>query len=109
MAANADDAGAGVVRRAEPSELSPAHRHDMLHRAQGLDVVHDGGTHIKPQHGREVGWLNSRVRALALERLDQPGLLTTNVSPGAAMNVNLEIVTAAENILPEEIFLAGFL
>src|SRR5207249_2488582 len=68
VTAQADNARASIVRRAEPGEFGPAHLHDVFHGAQRLDVVDDGGTHIKPEHRREIRRLDARIWALPFER-----------------------------------------
>ena len=84
-----------------------AHGHDVFHRAERLDVVDDGRAHAEPEHGREIRRLDARVGPLALERFDQAGFLAADVSAGAAMHVNVKVVTAAENVLAEEILSRG--
>src|SRR5262249_2015426 len=44
--AEADDARARVVRRPEAGEFHATHRDDMFDRAEGFDVVDDGGAHV---------------------------------------------------------------
>src|ERR1035437_5949375 len=109
MAAQADDARAGVVRRAELGKFRAAHRDDVLHVAERLDVVDDGRAHPQAEHRRKIRRLDARIRPLAFERFDEAGFLAANVSARAAMDVNFQIVTGAENVFAEEIFLAGFL
>ena len=107
LAAEADDARAGVVRRAELGEFRAAHRDDVLHVAERLDVVDDGRAHVEPEHGREIRRLDARIGPLAFERFDEAGFLAADVSARAAMDVNLQIVAAAENVLAEEILRAA--
>src|ERR1019366_9165680 len=109
MAAQADDARAGVVRRAELGKFHAAHRDDVLHVAKRLDVVDDGRAHPQAEHRRKIRRFDARIRPLAFERFDEAGFLAANVSARAAMDVNFQIVTGAENVLAEEIILAGFL
>ena len=108
IAAHADDAGAGVVRRAEPRVFRAAHRDDVLHVAERLDVVHDRRAHVEAEHGREIGRLDARIGALAFERFDQAGFLAADVGAGAAMDVDLAVEAGAENIFAEEILRARF-
>src|SRR5690606_38339274 len=51
----------------------------------------------------------ARVGALALERLDQAGLLAADVGAGAAVHVDLAGVAGAEDVLADEIVLARLL
>ena len=102
VAAEADDARAGVVRRAELGVFGTAHRDDVLHMAKRLDVVDDGRALVKAEHGREIRRLDARVGTLAFEGFDEPGFLTANVGARAAMNVEFEIVATTEDILTKE-------
>ena len=79
-----------------------AHRDDVLHVAERLDVVHDRRAHVEPEHGRKIGRLDPRISALAFERFDQPGFFAADVSAGAAMDVNLDVEAGAEDVLPRK-------
>ena len=94
VAAEADDAGAGVVGRAELGEFRAAHGDDVLHVAERLDVVDDGRAHVEAEHRREIGRLDARIRPLAFQRLDQAGFLAADVGARAAMDVDFQIVAA---------------
>ena len=109
VAAHTNDPGAGVVRPAEAGVTAAAHFDDVLHVAEGLDVVHDCRAHVEAEHRREIRRLDSWISALAFERFDQPGFFAADVSAGAAMNVNLDVEPGAEHVAPHEIFLARFL
>src|ERR1035441_2638627 len=109
LAAQADDACAGIVRRAKFRKARAAHRDDVFYVAQRLDVVDDGRAHPQSQHGWKIRRLDARIGPLAFKRFDEAGFFAANVSTRAAMNVHLQIVAGAENIFTEEIFLAGFL
>src|ERR1700759_2935762 len=74
-----------------------------------LDVIHDRGRHVEAKHSRKVGRFDARICALALERFDQAGFFATDVGAGAAMNVDFNIETRAQHILPEEVVRACFL
>ena len=109
VAADADDARAGVVRRAELRVFGAAHADDVLHVAERLDVVDDGRAHVEAEHGREIRRLDARIGALAFERFDQAGFLAADVGARAAVDVDFQIVAGAENVLAEEILRARFL
>ena len=66
------------------------------------------GRHVEAEHRREIRRLDPRIGALAFERFDQAGFFAADVGAGAAMNVNLDIESGAENIFAEEIFGARF-
>src|SRR5262249_5003538 len=82
VARDAEDARAGVVRRADLRVGLAAKVGDVLHVAERLDVVDDRRALVEAEHGREIRRLDARVRALALERLDQTGFLAADVSAG---------------------------
>ena len=103
VAAQAHDARAGVVRRAELGVFRRAHLHDVLHMAERLDVVDDGRAHPEAENRREIRRLDARIRTLAFQRFNEAGLFAADVGACAAMNVNLDVLAAAENVLAEEI------
>ena len=102
LAAQADDARAGVARRAQRGVRVTAHLQHVPDVAERLDVVDDGRAHVQAKHGREVRRLDTRVRPLALERLDEAGFLAANVRARAAVHVDLKIVAGAANAPAEE-------
>ena len=105
IAADAEDAGAGVVRRAELGVFRAAHLDDVLHMAEGFHVVHDGRAHVEAERRREIGGLDARVGALAFEGFDEAGLLAADVGTGTAMHVDLAVEAGAEDVLAEEAFI----
>src|SRR5205823_9608943 len=70
VSADADDAGSGIVRPAQPGILSATHGDDVLYVTQRLDVIDDRGRHIEPQHRREIRWLDPRISAFSFQRFD---------------------------------------
>ena len=70
-----------VPMRAEPLGAAA---HDVRHVAEGLDVVH-GGRHAEGAVLRGERRLLARLALLALERLEEPGLLAADVRAGAAL------------------------
>jgi len=100
---------AEFLREAVPEiKFRAAHGDDVFHIAERLDVIDDGRAHPQTKDGRKIRRLDARIRALAFERFDEAGFLTADVSARAAMNVNLQIIAAAQNIFAEEVFRAGF-
>ena len=78
------DLGAGVLCLAQALEPVSAVLDDMGNAAQGLDVVHDG--RLAPRAGSpRIGRLRARTSGLALEGIQEAGLLAGHVSPGARM------------------------
>ncbi len=74
---------------------------------EGLDVLYDGWT-PKQTVDRGKRGLDARVRALSFQRLDQTGLLTADVCPSTAVNVDVQIVAGAEDVLAEQAVRIGF-
>ena len=103
MTADAEEAGAGVVRRANLRVVVAAHLDDVLHVAERLHVVHDGRTLVEAEHGGKIRRLDARVRPLALERFDQARLLAADVGAGTAVHENVATVVRPENLRPDEI------
>src|SRR5690606_621042 len=54
---------------------------------------------VEAEHGREKRRLDARVRALALERLDQAGLLAADVGRRAAVDDDVAAVSGAQYIV----------
>ena len=90
----------GVGRRADRPEPIDAPLQDVLHAGQRLHVVHDGGLAEHALDGRERG-LDPRPCPPALDALDQPRLLATDVGRRAAMDVNVQREVAAQDVLAQ--------
>ena len=90
VARNANEAGAGIVRAPNLRVLGSSHANDVDHVAEGLDVIDDGRALVKSEDGGEEGGLDTRVGALALDRLDEPRLLAADVGTRPTVNVDLE-------------------
>src|SRR5437868_11327013 len=76
--------------------------------AKCFHVVHDCWAHVETQHGREVRRLDSRIAAFALKRFDQASLFATDISACSAVDVNLGVESAAENIFSKKIVFPRF-
>src|SRR5207244_4175139 len=83
--------------RADGFEPVGAAADDVRHAGEGLDVV-DDRRRAEDAVGRGERRLDPRVRALALERLDQAGLFAADVGPGAAMHDDVELEAGAEDV-----------
>ena len=101
MSGDAVELGPGVALVGAESQI-PVHSalDDVRHVAQRLDVVDHGGATEGADH-RGEGGLDSWLAALALEGLEQSGLLTADVGPGAAVHVHLLTVAGAHRVLAE--------
>ncbi|MPM84979.1 hypothetical protein SDC9_132056 [bioreactor metagenome] len=109
MSAQAHDAGARVIRRAELGKFRAAHRYNVLHRTQRLHVVYDGRAHVKAQHRRKEWRLDAGIGALAFKRFDQPGFLTANVGPCPTVHVDLKLIAAPGNVLSQKTLCTRFI
>src|SRR5439155_9876384 len=68
----------------------------------------DCWAHVQSKDRRKIRGLDPWITALSFQGLDQAGFLAANVSAGAAMDVNLEIIPAAQDVLAQEILCARF-
>ena len=102
VAGDAEDAGSRVVGRSDLREGLAAHVGDVLHVAERLHVVHDRRALVEAEDGGEIRRLDPRIGPLALERLDQAGLLAADVRPRPAMDVDFAAVAGAEDVGPDE-------
>ena len=109
MAAEADDARAGVVGGSQFGKRLAAARRNVFDRAQSLNVVDDGGALIKAENRWKVRRLDARIGAFAFQGFDEPRFLAANVGAGAAMQVNFQMITTAQNVFPKEAVFARFL
>ncbi len=95
VAGEAEDARAGRVRRrADLRELGRADLEHLRHRRDRLDVVDQRRRGVEAGDGRERR-LRARLAALALERLEQAGLLAADVRAGAAVDHDLDVAEDA--------------
>ena len=85
---------------AERLEPLAAALDDVRHVAQRLDVVHDGRLAVEALDRRERR-LEPRLTAKPLQRLDQGRLLTADVCARAAVDDDVAVETAAEDVLAD--------
>src|SRR5690606_39654671 len=67
-----------------------------------LDVVDDGRLAVQADGGGEVGRLEPGLAPAALQRVDEGGLLATDVGTGAEMDGDVEAVAGAEDVVAED-------
>jgi hypothetical protein len=75
----------------------------VLHVAERLDVVDDRRALVEAEDRREIRRLDPRIGPLALERLDEPGLLAADVGAGAAVDVDLAAVAVPRMLGPTKL------
>src|SRR5207248_5357644 len=68
-----------------------------------FDVMQDRRTHVETEHRWKIRRLDSRIGPLAFERFDQARLFDANVGARAAMNVNIDIESRAEDVFAEKL------
>src|SRR5262249_47008076 len=89
VAGDAEQLGAGVVRPADAGEPGGAAPQDVRHDRDRLDIVDRGRTAVEADIGRER-WLEPRLAFLALETLEQRGLLAADVGAGTVVHDEIE-------------------
>ena len=106
VARDGDELRAGRVLDADLRVLLAAHLHDVRDGHQRLDVVDERRALEEALVGGERR-LQARVAALALERVEQRGLLAADVGARAAVHDEAEVEARAEDVLPEVAGLVG--
>src|SRR5678816_1632818 len=103
VAGNAQDTCARVVRLTQFCILCTAtKRDDMLDIAQGFNIVDNGWALIESQHRREIRRFDSGISALSFERFNEARFFPTDVCARTAMNVDLQVEPALQNICSKE-------
>ena len=108
VARDRDDLGAGRLAHAQALEPLGAVLDDQRRVAQRLDVVDQRRPLVEALVGGERR-LQARVAALALERVEQRGLLAADVGALAAVDHEVEGVLGAEDALAEVALGVGLL
>src|SRR5438270_10450379 len=106
MSAEAEEAGATVLRGAVVGKLLAAHKNDVGNRGQALNIINDGRTAPESDDRRERR-TDARDTPLALKRFHQSRLLADFVGAGASMPVAIEFLAGAEDVVAEEAFGVG--
>ena len=73
----------------------------MRHGGESLRIINDRGAAPQADHGRER-WTDARNAALAFKRLHQRRFFANFVCTRSAVPINVQIVSAAENILAKK-------
>ena len=97
----AEQSRARRVRRAELRVLEAAHREHLEHVHERLDVVDTGRLAEQALLDGERR-LVARLAALALDRVEQRGLLAADVRAGAAPQLDVEGEALAHHVVAEE-------
>eukprot|EP00307_Rebecca_sp_RCC1486_P004752 CAMPEP_0119406326 /NCGR_PEP_ID=MMETSP1335-20130426/696_1 /TAXON_ID=259385 /ORGANISM="Chrysoculter rhomboideus, Strain RCC1486" /LENGTH=470 /DNA_ID=CAMNT_0007430399 /DNA_START=300 /DNA_END=1708 /DNA_ORIENTATION=+ len=98
---DAEELRAGVVLAAEAGEPVTTAAHDRWCHRNGLNVGHRRRAAVQPGVGRKWG-LEARLAGLSLERLEQAGLLATDVRAATAVDVHVEVFACATRVLADE-------
>src|SRR6185312_17017378 len=86
VAGQGEHARAGGGRRPQGGEGGAPVGDDPRQRGHRLDVVDDGGLAVEAGDGRVVGRLHAGEAALALQALQEGGLVPADVGAGAGMD-----------------------
>ena len=97
----AEQLGAGRPLGADPGELRSAAQDHVEHVDERLDVVDHGRLGEQPGDDRERR-LVPRLAALALDRVEDRGLLAADVGARALADLDVEREPLAEDVLAEE-------
>ena len=101
MTGDAEDLGAGVLRPADRAPPRGAAAQDGRRHRDGLDIVDRRRAAIDADRGGE--WrLQPRLALLALQALEQRGLLAADIGAGAAMQVDVVVPARAAGILADQ-------
>src|SRR5262249_31083430 len=97
-----DVTGDGVQDRRAACPVSiRAQGDDVVEVTEGLHVVQHRGLRVQPFDRRVVRRLKPGEAAAALQAFQEPGLLATDVRPGAAVDDHHQVESAAEDVLAE--------
>lgn len=107
VAGDTEELGAGVAFTTEASEPAGAAAHDSGCHGDGLDVGNGAGA-TEGADGRGEWWLETGLAGLALEGLDEGGLLAADVGTGTAVDVDVEVVAGLAGVLADLAGLVGF-
>src|SRR5208337_2639006 len=106
MSRQAEHACSAILRCSKLRVPLRTTQNDVGHGSQGFRVINDGRPPPQANHGRE-GWTDARNAALAFERFHQRRFFAHFISARSTMPINVEIVSAAENVLAKESFGVG--
>ena len=106
LAADPEQFGAVILAAGEA--LIPLHPvgDDARQVAQGLHIVDDGGPAPEAAHLR-IGRLGAGVGALAFKGVEQGRLLAADVTAGAGVEHDVQVVAGAEDVLAQITFGVG--
>src|SRR5277367_781037 len=104
---NRVQARAAIFRSAQAGVPIAAAANDGGHGAERFHIVDHRGAAVQADDGGK-GRLDARIAALAFERFHQRGFFAAFVGARAGVGREVEIKSAAENILAEKAFGVGF-
>ena len=108
VAADREQLRAGALVGAEGAVALGAVLEDVRHRHDGFDVV-DHRRRGKGAADRREGRLEARLALEAFERIDESGLFAADVGASAAVDVDVERVVGAADVLAEQTGRVGLL
>ena len=76
--------------------------------AQSLHVIDDRRAHVETHSGREIGWFDPGLGALAFQRFDQPCFFTTDIGAGTTVDVEVATEVTSTDVVAKESRFAGF-
>jgi hypothetical protein len=103
-----EELGTSVALTAERVEPTSTATDDSRGDSDGLDVG-DGGRATEDTNGSREWRLQAGLAGLALERLDERGLLTADVSAHTTVDVDIEVVARAASVLADQTGLVSLL
>lgn len=103
---NAEEFGARVLGSPETIEPGGTTTHNRGAHRDSLNVGDRGGAAVNASIGWKW-WLETGATRLAFERLDEGGLLPTDVGAGARVHVDVEVEAGVAGVLAEEALRVG--
>ena len=101
VAGDTEELSTGVTLATERVEPASTATDDRGGDSNGLDVGNSGRATEETNGSREWG-LQTGLAGLALERLDEGGLLTTDVSAHTTVDVDVKVVAGAASVLADQ-------
>jgi hypothetical protein len=108
VARDTEELGTGVTLATERVEPTSTATDDGGGDSDGLDVG-DGGRATEDTDGSREWGLQAGLAGLALERFDEGGLLTADVSAHTTVDVDVKVVAGTASVLADQTGLVSLL